>query len=129
TCAYGRHLHGGIAYEDKIYWGYGNWHKASCEIPVDIDAFDPVTNSFTHEFDAQTESVYDYRILSNGNLYIPHIDVHNVTKGVFTCKDYSRKVNGVWSDAEAGAWHVFDIQEMNGNIYLIGSIDNPGVGV
>lgn len=131
SCDYGRYLLGAIAYQDKLYWGYGNWHKASCEdeVGMGVYAFDPSDNSFINEFDAQTESIYDYRVLSDGNLYIPHIDPHSLDEGMFTGKAYSKRVGGVWSDIDADIYHVFDIQELGGNMYLIGSIDNPGVGL
>ncbi|MBN1878169.1 MAG: hypothetical protein JXA33_28375 [Anaerolineae bacterium] len=112
----GKKLQGALVYQDKIYWGYGDWSENTG--PIDIVPFDFSALTFlATEHVADTETVQHYRVLSNGKLYVPHIDVY----GGYVGKDYSRKDIENWYQQEIGLYHVMDIVEMNHHIYLVGS--------
>jgi PKD repeat protein len=115
--ALGKTLHGAILHQDKIYWGFGD--KRDNTGPIDIAPFDPATLTFAPvEHVAGSEVIYHFRVLSNGKLYIPHIDPN----GDLTGFDYSRKDASGWVQLVAASmYHLYDIVERNDNIYLVGS--------
>ena len=99
------------AFEGKVYAGFGDYGANTGPIPV--EAIDPVTGAQSREHVADTEAVYNFRVI-NGRMYVPSIDPR-------TSADYS--VDGPWtSQSSVAAYHVYDMATLTGtDLWMVGS--------
>lgn len=98
-------------FEGKLYAGFGDYGANTGPIP--LEGIDPVTGAQSREYVADTEAVYNFRVI-NGQMHVPSIDPR-------VSADYSR--GGPWtSTASVGAYHVYDMATLTGtDLWMVGS--------
>ena len=117
-----------VPYRGRIYVGMGDY-TYNCG-PVPVMSIDPQTGDCITEFTAGTEAIDDFKVFSDGCLYVPSLDEKEgaTNHGHF----FRRDTNGVWtvfnsvpkgstgsSDAKLYT-HCWDLAEYNGKIHFAG---------
>ena len=117
-----------VPYRGRIYVGMGDY-TYNCG-PVPVMSIDPQTGDSITEFTAGTEAIDDFKVFSDGCLYVPSLDEKEgaTNHGHF----FRRDTNGVWtvfnsvpkgstgsSDAKLYT-HCWDLAEYNGKIHFAG---------
>lgn len=117
--ASGREIVALFPWKGKLYAGYGDYGANTG--PISIMAFDPVTRIFTEEWIANTEAVFNYRVI-RGKVYAPAIDRRLYSEpGDYTILD----TTGIWSNQNCGSTtHAYDVVSLtNKDIWIVGSQD------
>lgn len=112
----GKKLHTAFVYDDKIYWGYGDYSKNTG--PIKMIPFDLKQSKFTEsETTLYTEAVFLFRMLKDGGLYVPYTDPCGLPES-----DYARKNKNSWEIFNPVKMvHIYDIVDFKGKIYLAGA--------
>ncbi|MDQ3142727.1 MAG: T9SS type A sorting domain-containing protein [Bacteroidota bacterium] len=108
----------------KLYSGYGDYGANTG--PISIYSFSPDSLTFTFEAEANTEAIYNYRLL-NGLLYAPAID----RKSYGIPGDYIKQdSSGRWTNYNFGSnsTHTFDAINLNDSVvFMTGSQESNAV--
>ena len=104
------HCHAGL-----VFVGYGDWNANTG--PSSIVSWDGA--AFTAEHAFENEANHAFRVV-DGQLWALAVDRRSSTVGY--CR---RGADGTWSDVEVlpASYHVFDVAELGGTIYLAGAGD------
>ena len=64
----------------RLYIGLGNYTYNTGPTPV--IALSPQTGTFTNEFSAGTEAIDDFKVFSNGKVYVPSLDPREASSSI-----------------------------------------------
>ena len=131
TSAISRHVQDLHPYKGKIYTSGGEWGNNTGPCPC--FAVDPYSGSYTNEFDAGTDAIYEFKTFSDGLLYCSAVDPHEGAahfghtfrrEANGTWKAYSNCVRGNLTQTELGdqgyRMHNWDMVEYKGRTFVCG---------
>lgn len=126
----GRQLKSLVAWNDKIYSGYGDYDRNTG--PVSITPFDPITNSFasTPEHVADTESIEVWQTIGD-KLHALHVDPKSHYGAAYSVADKSSG-SVVWKNmAKPVLTHVYAITTgaNDSEIFVSGSLDGGSASI
>ncbi|MEL7417240.1 MAG: hypothetical protein AAGK10_01470 [Cyanobacteria bacterium J06555_3] len=104
-------------FDGKIYLGGGDTSKNAG--PINVWAYDPVSESFNSETTVSEEAILQYKVIEN-QLYIPAAD----PRGNDNSKFYRRLAGGEWekfADQNLKLAHVRDLIKVNNQLLLVGN--------
>ena len=117
----------------RLYIGMGDYTYNTGPTPV--VALSPQTGTFTNEYSAGTEAIDDFKVFSNGKVYVPSLDPreNHAREGHFFIRS-SVYSNGTWarnktipkgvvnsSNSSACIYtHCWDLAEFDGKIHFAG---------
>ena len=87
-----RHVQDLFPYKGKIYTSGGEWDTNTGPCP--IWAVDPYSGTYTNEFDAGTDAIYEFKEFTDGRLYTSAIDMHEGAANIGST--FRRGSNDVW---------------------------------
>ncbi len=122
------------AIDGRLYIGLGDYTYNTGPTPV--VALSPQTGAFTNEYSAGTEAIDDFKVFSNGKVYVPSLDPREASSSIlghFFIRS-STGDNGTWSlykKIPAGVvhntrsdtylyTHCWDLAEFDGKIHFAG---------
>ena len=119
----GRILRSLVAWNGKIYAGYGDWNTNTG--PIAITPYDPMSNSFasTPVLSADVESIDQWRVL-NGKLYGPATDPRVAAD--YVLGDVSSGKEVFTNHQPTPLTHVFDMQALGSNLFMFGQTGSNG---
>lgn len=115
----GRCLQGLVGHDGRVFGGYGDWNTNTG--PIWIWSYDPGTGLVSDELETNNECVSLIRE-SGGRLWVPYIDPK-------PSNGFVASYDGAWTVHNLGVsmWHVFDVLEWGGDIYVAGAIRAGGI--
>lgn len=118
----------------RLYIGLGDYTYNTGPAPV--VALSPQTGTFTNEFSAGTEAIDDFKVFSNGKVYVPSLDPREANKSIMghffirsstgdnaTWSIFKKIPDGVSNTIYPGACiytHCWDLAEFDGKIHFAG---------
>ena len=128
-------------YRGKIYTGGGEWQNNTGPCP--ITALDPISGTYANEFSAGTDTLWDFKEMSDGRLMTGSVDIHESGPNYghyFSKRDENaawvnyancvrRSLEELGGGGESYAIHTWDIAEYKGRFFTAGyGISYSGVG-
>lgn len=114
---WGRTLQTIVAFNDRLYFGYGDYSANTG--PISIVSCDPASGAFSNEWTSMTECIDTYRVIA-GRLYAPAIDPRGAPPQAagYAAGDAERP----WRDDPVFMEHAFDMATLTGDdLWLVGS--------
>lgn len=118
----------------RLYIGLGNYTYNTGPAPV--VALSPQTGVFTNEYSAGTEAIDDFKVFSNGKVYVPSLDPREANKSIMghffirsstgdnaTWSIYKKIPAGVVHNTRSDTYiytHCWDLAEFDGKIHFAG---------
>ena len=122
------------AINGRLYVGMGDYTYNTG--PTPIVALSPQTGTFTNEFSAGTEAIDDFKVFSNGKVYVPSLDPRESNKSIMghffirsstgdnaTWSIYKKIPDGVANTINSSTCiytHCWDLAEFGGKIHFAG---------
>ena len=133
SSALARHVQDLVPYQGKIFTSGGEWGKNLGPCPC--FAVDPHSGGFVDEFDAGTDSIYEFKEFSDGRLHASAVDMHEGAANLGS--SFRRETDGTWRAFYTGCGscnitnfgsmayegykiHSWDMAEFNGTVFLAG---------